>query len=582
MSNPIRSAGQARSFGVGAVLGTRDELSRAIDASWSGGELGRIVRRWEGLFARRFRDCWWRSFCRGCGVLVQAAGQVELDHVGTSVSLNHWCCPVCGDWSSVETSPRRAEWFGKADDAGWQVATRDGMVVVNAIASSDPPSTPSWLFDPTSDDGDMNRFLEMRATADVKRGELVIVPKRIGENAIRLAQRMGFEVQTSSESDPQRLARRMERVLRPCLSIAAAEEWSSIRPIAADAKLFASHGEMWLSTSFHLHHVSLASSENAPATVSGRHAKATGMCAGPDGVYVADGRTKGVWHYPRGSDAPYLFAGSGEERHATQTLAVLLMLAVVVTIGIRGGAAGLAVALLNLAVLTTAGLARHLREGAPATAARFVLPAGLALTPDGELLVCDRGSGRIRKIDDDGHISTVAGARWAIKRSRAEQRWLVRLCRPSGIVVATSGAIFVSDARRRCVFRLDTDGSVTAIAGGSRRANGGDGVPAEESRLGRPEGLAFDRDDGLLVADRSNHRVRLIGADGIIHTVAGSGSLGSSGDGGPARPSKLNSPTSVAVGPDGSVYIADAGNHRVRVVRRQLVSPGTEPSTGAG
>jgi uncharacterized protein (TIGR03437 family) len=122
------------------------------------------------------------------------------------------------------------------------------------------------------------------------------------------------------------------------------------------------------------------------------------------------------------------------------------------------------------------------------------------------------------------------------------------------------------------VFRIEADGSSTRIAGSGVAGFSGDGSVANTARLQFAEGLAFDANDTMYIADTRNHRVRRVdGTTGIITTFAGTGVSGYGGDGGPATAAQLSFPRGLAVGPDGTLYIADSDNHRVRTVGRDGV-----------
>ena len=108
--------------------------------------------------------------------------------------------------------------------------------------------------------------------------------------------------------------------------------------------------------------------------------------------------------------------------------------------------------------------------------------------------------------------------------------------------------------------------SIRTIAGAGGAGFNGDGKPALSTRLSAPSGLVYDAAGNLFVADSGNHRIRRIGVDGTVTTVAGSGVGGFSGDGGPAVAAQLNFPRAIALAPDGTLYIADTGNNRVRRV----------------
>jgi RHS repeat-associated protein len=147
---------------------------------------------------------------------------------------------------------------------------------------------------------------------------------------------------------------------------------------------------------------------------------------------------------------------------------------------------------------------------------------------------------------------------------------------PFGIVTAPDGTYYFTDTNQHRIFRVTTDGILNVIAGNGTCGTTGDGGPAINALICKPEGIALARDGSLYFADFGSSRIRRIGPDGIITTVAGNGT-GFGGDGGPATQAQLNSPLDVTVGPDGSLYIADANNHRVR-----RVDPSGIMSTVAG
>lgn len=142
----------------------------------------------------------------------------------------------------------------------------------------------------------------------------------------------------------------------------------------------------------------------------------------------------------------------------------------------------------------------------------------------------------------------------------------VGLNTPWGIVVDSQDRVYIADAGTHAVRRVNTDGTVVTIAGTGAAGSSGDGGQATSARLNAPVRLAFDSAGNLYIADSGNHRIRRVTPGGIISTVAGTGAAGSTGDGGPATAARLRTPYDVAFGPDGSMYIADRGNNRVRRV----------------
>jgi RHS repeat-associated protein len=137
---------------------------------------------------------------------------------------------------------------------------------------------------------------------------------------------------------------------------------------------------------------------------------------------------------------------------------------------------------------------------------------------------------------------------------------------PYGLVVDSKGNMYVSSFGTHKIRKIDTNGIITTYAGTGTIGFSGDGGPAALAQFWKPWGLAIDRHDNIYVADSSNHRVRKIDSQGIITTVAGTTSWGFSGDGELATNAELRSPTDVAVDRDGNIYIADTGNRRIRRV----------------
>ena len=191
-------------------------------------------------------------------------------------------------------------------------------------------------------------------------------------------------------------------------------------------------------------------------------------------------------------------------------------------------------------------------DGGPATRAILDLPASVAFDSDQNLYVMDQANQVIRKITPDGTISRFAG-RCIVGEEVPGQE-------PARLGESDKLGWRTEDATTPC-----------------RAGYGGDGGAALEARISQPVGqaaepagrLAVDAEGNVYFADSGNHRVRKIDKDGIITTVAGNGTPGFAGDGGPATGAQLNNPVDVEVGADGSLYIADTYNSCVRVVDGQ-------------
>jgi RHS repeat-associated protein len=205
-------------------------------------------------------------------------------------------------------------------------------------------------------------------------------------------------------------------------------------------------------------------------------------------------------------------------------------------------------------------------DGGLAIQAELNDPDNVAVGSDGSLYITDSGNHRVRRVGPNGIITTVAGT--GVQGFSGDNALAIQaqLNNPSGVVVAPDGSIYMTDTGNARVRRVGPDGIITTVAGTGVQDFGGDGGPATQAQLDDPSGIAVGPDGSLYIADRSNNRIRRIGPDGIITTVAGIGESGFTGDGDPAIQAELNDPDNVAVGPDGSLYIADRDNNRVRRV----------------
>jgi RHS repeat-associated protein len=210
-------------------------------------------------------------------------------------------------------------------------------------------------------------------------------------------------------------------------------------------------------------------------------------------------------------------------------------------------------------------------DGGPATQAQLYEPNDIAVAPDGSLYIADTTNARIRRVGPDGIITTVAGNGFCCFGGNGGSATKANLRVPRGVAVAPDGSIYIADSHNHLIRRVGPDGIITTVAG--RRdvpehipGYAGDGGPAVQAKLANPNGIDVGPDGSIYIGDSANNRIRRVGPDGIITTVAGFGTPAFAGDGGPARNAAFNRPWGVTVGPDGSLYIADTGNDRIRQV----------------
>ncbi|MDA0161256.1 hypothetical protein OM076_13345 [Solirubrobacter ginsenosidimutans] len=206
-------------------------------------------------------------------------------------------------------------------------------------------------------------------------------------------------------------------------------------------------------------------------------------------------------------------------------------------------------------------------DGGAALDARLTSLQAMATTSDGGLLIADASANRVRLARPGGTIQTIAGTGTYGSTGDGGAAPAARLAAPAGVAVMLDGSVLIADTGANRVRRVDTAGTIRTFAGGGTPATGiGDGGPANAARLVRPTGLAVGADGTVYVAESGADRVRRVGPDGTISTLAGTGEPGFSGDGGAAAVAQLNEPNAVAADLDGTVYIADSRNDRVRRV----------------
>ena len=202
-------------------------------------------------------------------------------------------------------------------------------------------------------------------------------------------------------------------------------------------------------------------------------------------------------------------------------------------------------------------------DNGPATSAQLHLPSGLALDLAGNLYIADRYNRRIRKVSN-GVITTVAGNGTEGFGGDNGPATSAQLFNPGGVAVDAAGNLYIGDSWS---IRKVSNGVITIVAGTGTPGYSGDNGPATSARLSDPLGVAVDSSGNLYIADAGNNRIRKV-SNGVITTVAGGGS--SLGDNGPATSAQLSAPNAVAVDSSGSVYIADA--NRIRKVSNGVIT----------
>jgi DNA-binding beta-propeller fold protein YncE len=209
-------------------------------------------------------------------------------------------------------------------------------------------------------------------------------------------------------------------------------------------------------------------------------------------------------------------------------------------------------------------------DGGPATEALLNSPFDVAFDRAGNLYFSDTFNHRIRRVEAaTGIISTVAGNGEAGFSGDGGPATAASLNEPYGVVVDRASNLYTADRLNRRVRRVDVrSGVITTLAGTGEVAYSGDGGPASQAGLAEPNGLALDPAERLLyIADVADHRVRVVDlASGVIDTFAGTGVAEHGGDGGPAREARIFGARAVKIAPDGTAYILERQGSSLRAV----------------
>jgi uncharacterized repeat protein (TIGR03803 family) len=214
-------------------------------------------------------------------------------------------------------------------------------------------------------------------------------------------------------------------------------------------------------------------------------------------------------------------------------------------------------------------------DGGAATNAELNYPSGVAVDATGNLFIADLYNNVIRKVGTNGIITTVAGNGYGAGQGFGGYSGdggaaiSAELNAPYGVAVDATDNLFIVDEDNNCIRKVGTYGIINTVAGiGTPGYAGysGDGRTATNAQLCGPSGVAVDATGNLFIADEVNQRIRKVGTNGIITTVAGNGKGSYSGDGGAATNADLNFPAGVAVDATGNLFIADSSNYRIRKV----------------
>jgi uncharacterized protein (TIGR03437 family) len=241
----------------------------------------------------------------------------------------------------------------------------------------------------------------------------------------------------------------------------------------------------------------------------------------------------------------------------------------------------------NGVIGTYAGTGIRGSAGGPTAAATFNEPSGIALDSAGNLYIADASNFLIRKVSPAGVVGTVAGNGSGVSSGDNGPALSAGLGTPAAVALGADSSIYIAESDGNRIRKIDPQGNITTVAGTGAAGYGGDLGPATSALLNRPYGVALDSSGNLYIADQLNYRVRKVDSKGIITTFAGIGQQSFGGDGGPATAAGLRAVSSVAVDTAGDVFIGDPDNGRIRMVDSSgvittVAGSGVRSSTGAG
>jgi hypothetical protein len=223
-----------------------------------------------------------------------------------------------------------------------------------------------------------------------------------------------------------------------------------------------------------------------------------------------------------------------------------------------------------IATVAGNGTASFGGDGDSATGAALNAPRDVAALPDGSFLIADTGNNRIRLVTTSGIIQTVAGGGEGLGDGGLASS--AGLNAPSSVAPIIGGGYLIADTGDNLIRRVDATGTITTVAGTGTPGAAGDGGLPKNAQLNAPQGVTITADGAVFIGDTGNHKIREINTQGTISTVAGNGTPGFSGDGGLPTQAQLNNPRGVAAS-GGLLWTADSGNNRVRRISNVTTTP---------
>jgi streptogramin lyase len=217
-------------------------------------------------------------------------------------------------------------------------------------------------------------------------------------------------------------------------------------------------------------------------------------------------------------------------------------------------------------VNTFAGGGSSQADSVAATSAWLSYPNGVAVDKIGNVYISDFGHAKIRMVNQAGIITTIAGNGLGTYSGDGGPATSASINGPVGITVDNANNIYFADYYNNRIRKINTNGIITTVAGNGTGGFSGDGALATNAKLNQPQGVAIDGLGNIFITDWSNGRIRKVDPSGIITTYAGTGTWGGTGDNGPASLATITQPFGITVDVTGSIYFSDVANNKLRKV----------------
>jgi trimeric autotransporter adhesin len=229
------------------------------------------------------------------------------------------------------------------------------------------------------------------------------------------------------------------------------------------------------------------------------------------------------------------------------------------------------------------GITQYIGDGWPGTSYSLAGPGGICADKSGDIFEVDFAAPRVRRVNKQDTLFTYAGTGITGYTGDGGPAAIATFNEPIGISIDTSGNLYILEQYNNTVRKINRiSGTISTVCGNGGGGFSGDGGPATDAHMEQPAGLYVDIAGNIYIADKGNNRIRKVeAATGNISTIAGTGTLGFTGDGGPATNAQIGSPRGVCADLDGNVFIADYANNRIRKVDAITGFISTIAGTGA-